>query len=315
MPNAVIIFVVLLVFVGTLVIGGLAWGSFRSRREARDRALARRIGSLDDNSDDALFRLSVRDPIAESLGRLGKELESLLIQADADYMLQGLLIRVAMYSMTGVLFLGLLTRHGGALGGALFGLVPILILRGQAAKRARRLSEQLPEALDLVGRSLQAGHGLSDAMRLCAEEMPLPVASEFGHVFEEHNLGRDLRDALNSLSLRNPKNFDLKIFVSSVLLQRDTGGNLIEILENISRTIRDRFVFKAKVKALTAEARFSAMILGGLPFALLGILLFMRPEYLVPLIADPIGHVLVLIAVSCFVLGTIVMMRISSIDV
>jgi len=315
MNNAIVIFLVLLVFVGTLVMGGLAFGSWRSREAARARAIARRLGTLEDGKEESLFRNQSRDPVAEQLGSVGRNLDALLIQADAEYGLSGLFMRMALYSTIGLLLFGLTTRHPGSVAGALLGFIPVLILNAQAAKRAKRLSEQLPEALDLVGRSLQAGHGLSDAMRLCAEEMPMPVAQEFGRVFEEHNLGRDLRDAMNNMAQRNPRNFDLKIFVSSVLLQRDTGGNLIEILENISRTIRNRFVFKAKVKALTAEARFSAMILAGLPFVLLTIIAFMRPEYLSPFINDPMGHMLAGIALGTFTMGIFVMVRISSIEV
>ncbi len=315
MNNAVLIFVVLAVFVATLVIGGLAWGSYQSQQEARARAIARRIGTLGESEEGGLFRMSARDPLAESMGSIGSDLELLLLQAGGEYDLRGLFVRISLFSLIGVLILGLTTRHPGAIAGLLLGLFPIMVLNTQAAARAKRLSEQLPEALDLVGRSLQAGHGLSDAMRLCAEEMPVPVAQEFGRVFEEHNLGRDLRDALTNLSARNPKNFDLKIFVSSVLLQRDTGGNLIEILENISRTIRDRFVFQAKVKALTAEARFSAIILAGLPFVLLGIIAFMRPSYLTPFIADPMGHLLAGLALGTFSIGVLVMIKISQIDV
>jgi len=315
MNNAIVIFLVLIVFVGTLVIGGLAMGSWRSRQAARSRAIARRLGTLEESVQDSLFRMQSRDPVAERLGAVGKDLEALMVQSDAEFPLSGLFVRMGLFATIGLLVLGIVTRHPGSILGILLGIVPVLILNSKAAERAKKLSEQLPEALDLVGRSLQAGHGLSDAMRLCAEEMPLPVAQEFGRVFEEHNLGRDLREAMNEMALRNPKNFDLKIFVSSVLLQRDTGGNLIEILENISRTIRDRFVFKAKVKALTAEARFSAMILAGLPFVLLTIIGFMRPEYLAPFIEDPLGHMLAAIALGTFTVGVFVMTRISSIEV
>ena len=101
------------------------------------------------------------------------------------------------------------------------------MLSGARASRARRWSGPRPDALDLVARSLQAGHGFSDAMKLCSEEMPAPVRDEFGRVFEENNLGRDMRECRNALSPRNTRNFDPKHFVSSVLLQRDTGRNLI----------------------------------------------------------------------------------------
>ena len=152
-------------------------------------------------------------------------------------------------------------------------------------------------------------------MKLCSEEMPSPVADEFGRVFEENSLGRDLRESFETLSLRNPRNFDLKLFVSSVLLQRDTGGNLIEILGNISKTIRDRFVFEAKVRALTAEARISAIILGSLPFAILGLITWMRPDYLMPLWNDPFGNKIVAGALLWFGVGILVMRNVSTVEV
>jgi tight adherence protein B len=216
--------------------------------------------------------------------------------------------------LIGAIVLGIITRGPMALLGAIFGVVPILMLNAKATERARSLSELLPDALDLIARSLQAGHGLADAMKLCSEEMPSPVSDEFGRVFEENSLGRDLRDSFETLTLRNPRNFDLKLFVSSVLLQRDTGGNLIEILGNISKTIRDCFVFHRKVKALTAESRLSALILGGLPFVVTFLIMMMRPEYLTPLVTDPIGHWMLGFCFVSFTSGILVMRRISQIE-
>jgi tight adherence protein B len=151
-------------------------------------------------------------------------------------------------------------------------------------------------------------------MRMCAEEMPMPISMEFGRVYEEHNLGRDLRDCLYNMTKRNPRNFDLRIFISSVLLQRDTGGNMIEILQNISKTIRDRFIFRGKVKALTAEARFSAYILGGLPFLVTGAIVTLNPEYLDPLFEDPLGHMFLGMVVCLFCTGIFVMRKVSQVE-
>ena len=142
----------------------------------------------------------------------------------------------------------------------------------------------------------------------------MPIAMEFGRVYEEHNLGRDLRDALYNLIRRNPQNFDLRIFVSSTLLQRDTGGNMIEILQNISKTIRDRFIFRGKVKALTAEARFSAYILGGLPFVVTAAIVALRPDYLDPLLEDPLGHFFLGLVACLFFTGVFVMRKVSQVE-
>jgi tight adherence protein B len=314
MNPALVVILTVVVFVGTLVVATFAWGTLQSREAERSRLVARRLGTLTEEEEDSLFRPNARDPIAASLGDYGRALEARLLQAGQPYPFSGLVTRAALWGVGGLLVGGVVFRSPLALAGLLFAGVPVMLLGRAAEQRAAALSQQLPDALDLISRSLQAGHGLSDALKLCAEEMQPPVAQELGRVFEEHNVGRDLRDALQNLSVRNPTSFDIKIFVSSVLLQRDTGGNLIEILDNISRTIRDRFVFQAKVKALTAEARISAYILGGLPFVLLTLIAAIRPFYLLPLVTDPLGIKLAIGAVSLFGTGVFVMSRISSVE-
>ncbi len=303
-----------MVVVGVLMSTSFAFASWQSRRQAQARALSRRLGTLSDQGGDDLFRQNAEDPLADSLGDLDRDLARLLAQAGAAYPLQGLVLRMALFSVAGLLVLGMVFQSPMAAAGVALGALPVVLLNARAKQRALDLSAQLPDALDLVSRSLQAGHGLSDALRLCAEEMPAPVSQEFGRVFDEHNLGRDLREALTSMSDRNPRNFDLKIFVSSVLLQRDTGGNLIEILDNIATTIRDRFVFKAKVKALTAEARISAMILGSLPVLMMLLISAVRPEYLTPLFQDDLGRVFLVLAGGLYATGILVMRLMSQVE-
>jgi len=142
----------------------------------------------------------------------------------------------------------------------------------------------------------------------------MPIARELGQVYEQHNLGRDFRECMTELAQRNPHNFDLKIFVSSLLLQRETGGNLIEILDNIAATIRARFVFKAKVKALTAEARMSALILGLLPFVVSGAIALLRPGYLGALIADPMGLNMLAICGMLYIAGAVMMRGLARVE-
>ena len=313
--NTVQILVVILAFIGVMLTGTFLYWGLRSRSEAEDRELARRLGTLSNDREETLFRLNARDPLADALGAIGDGLDDLIRQAGSPYELSGLFVRMSVWAIAGTLILGVLTKGPAALIGGALGLIPLALLKSTADARARLLTEQLPDALDLVGRSLQAGHGLSDAMRLCAEEMSVPVSQEFGRVYEENNLGRDMRESLNGLSQRNPRNFDLRIFVSSVLLQRDTGGNLIEILDNISSTIRERAVFKKKVSALTAEARISALILGSLPFVLAILILVVQPAYLAPLLTDSWGHMLLFGAGSLFFVGVFVMIKLCEIEV
>jgi len=145
--------------------------------------------------------------------------------------------------------------------------------------------------------------------------MPMPIAAEFARIQEEVRFGREYREAFDKLLERNPGVFDLRIFVSSVMLQRDTGGNLIEILESISDTIRSRFLFDAKVKAMTSEARFSALILGGLPLGVLGILSVMNPDYLDPLWNTTKGNGIVGVSIVLYAVGITIMRDMSNVEV
>lgn len=302
-------------FVGLAMAASFLYWGLKAREDSARRELARRLGTLAEKPEDRLFRLQVKDTAADALGFLGETLDAIIRQSGEELLVSELLVRCGLFAFIGSVIFIFVT--GGAIGliGSVLGLIPILILSSQGAERARKLSEQLPDALDLVGRSLQAGHGFSDALRMCAEEMPLPISAEFGRVYEEHRLGRDFRECLSSLTVRNPSNFDLKIFVSAVLLQRDTGGNLIEILDNISKTVRDRFVLAAKVKALTAEARISAVILGMIPIFVTLALLVIRREYLVPLVSDPVGPYILGTAIGMFAMGVVVMVRLSRVEI
>lgn len=313
--NLVVALVSTFVFVGLMLGGSFLYWSVKAREEAAAKELARRLGTLSEKSEDRLFRIQTQDASAEALGGIGDSLDSMIRQAGEDISVSDVLTRAGISALIGLLLMGFLTKNILAVLGLAAGFVPVMLLINKGNKRALKLSEQLPDALDLVGRSLQAGHGFSDALRMCAEEMAMPIAQEFGRVYEEHNLGRDFRECLNSLVRRNPSNFDLKIFVSAVLLQRETGGNLIEILDNIAKTVRDRFVFAAKVKAITAEARISAVILGSMPVLVTFALSIIRPEYLQPLLNDRIGNLFAGGAGGLFISGIFVMYQLSKVEI
>jgi tight adherence protein B len=145
--------------------------------------------------------------------------------------------------------------------------------------------------------------------------MPEPLAFEFGRVFEEVRFGKEWRDALNALIDRNPTVFDLRLFVSSVLLQRETGGNMIETLANIANTIRSRYVFDAKVAAMTAEARTSGFVLAGMPAGVILMIVLANAEYLDPLIYDPLGNAIVMLCVCMYGFGLYIMKIASQVEV
>jgi tight adherence protein B len=191
----------------------------------------------------------------------------------------------------------------GAVSGLLGFSLPILWVLVERSRRSQKLSEQLPEALDMIVRSLRAGHGVSAGFKLVATEMPVPIAVEFGRCFEEQNVGVEFRVAVENMTKRVPQNLDLRIFAVSVVIQHETGGNLVEILEQIAGMLRERFKFYGKLRALTAEGRVSGIVLGSLPFVSAVLISILNPEYLVPLFVDPIGRMVLFAGVVSWVLG------------
>ncbi|MEQ1564975.1 MAG: type II secretion system F family protein [Myxococcota bacterium] len=320
MPNTLLVLILSVVFTAVLATGqGLYW-AWVAKKEREQEELLRRLGSggggpSGDANEAALFRDQAADSVAGALGSLGESLQNSLRAADAGYSVTNLLIRCAAVAVVGALLGMLLVHPVIGLVFAAVGYVPIVLVQNQARARVRRLVEQLPDSLELMARALSAGVGLSDAFRMVQEEMPMPIAAEFGRVQEEVRYGRDYREAFDKMLERNPGVFDLRIFVSSVMLQRDTGGNLIEILENISDTIRSRFLFDAKVRAMTSEARFSALILGGLPIMVALVLMVMNPTYLVPLVTTPLGYAICAICVLMYIVGILLMVAVSSVEV
>lgn len=315
MPPSVTIFIIAVIFTAIMGVSqGMYW-AYVARREREARELARRLGSMGEGEGPSLFREQARDAVANALGGLGAHLQETLRMADLHYGV-GQLVGQCVGSAVIVAVLGLYFIGLPALMIApLAGLVPYGLVRKAGTDRSKALVEQLPDTLDLMARSLQAGLGLSDAMKLVAEEMPLPVAAEFGRVFEEVRFGRDYREAFEKLLTRNPGIFDLQLLVSSILLQRETGGNLIEILDNIAETIRARFLFQAKVAALTSEAKFSALVLGSLPFGVATMISITQPAYLAPLFTDPMGNFLLGFAICMYALGLFMMNAVSQVEV
>lgn len=229
----------------------------------------------------------------------------------------------------------LLYTAGGTVIGALLGfLLPILVTREfsmivfafagfagpyvyAARKRAARLrqfEEQLPEALDFVARAMRAGHAFSVALEMLAAESQEPIRSEFRQVFNEMNLGSSLDSALKGLATRVDI-IDIKFFVSAVLLQRETGGSLGEVLSKLSHTIRERFRLKGHVRALTAHSRLTAVVLSAMPIVVVMLLSAAQPSYLRILAVDPLGRFLAIAAVIAQVMAYIVIKRLVAIKI
>src|SRR5437667_3236266 len=186
--------------------------------------------------------------------------------------------------------------------------LPILVLSYIGRRRIRRFTAQLPDALDMMVRSLRAGHPISASMGLIAREMPDPIGSDFGLVFDETTYGLELSEALENLSRRYEVT-DLRFMVVAIKVQLGTGGNLAEILAALSRVIRDRQRMDLKVKALSAEGRFSAYVLSVLPFLVMGGMLLINPGYFAEAAPDPTFKLLIGAALSGILTGIVIMYR------
>jgi tight adherence protein B len=198
--------------------------------------------------------------------------------------------------------------------GIIMFVVPFAWLLNKRRARLKSFAGQLPDALELVARALRAGHSLAAGMHVVAEEMPSPIADEFNRVYEEQNLGIPVEEAMKSMCDRVP-NLDLRFFVTSVLIQRTTGGDLAEILDKIGYVIRERFRILGQVKALTAEGRLSGVILIALPFGLFLMMLHIKPDYIEKLWTHPLGVKMSIAALIMQVLGAVVIKKIVNIKV
>jgi tight adherence protein B len=197
---------------------------------------------------------------------------------------------------------------------ALLGAIPYFYLVWQKSQRLARFERQLPEALELVSRALRAGHAFSVGLKMVGEEAANPIGKEFRRVFDEVSMGVALPQALENMTHRLDS-VDLRFFITSVLVQRETGGNLAEIIDSLAALIRQRFELQLRVKALSAEGRMSAALLLGLPIVI-GIALFkISPEYMKVLFADPMGQNLATFGSIMMILGAVVMKRMVDIKV
>ena len=199
-------------------------------------------------------------------------------------------------------------------GGCVLGLVPLFWLMFRRGRRMKKFGAQLPDALELISRALRAGHSLAAGFNLVQSEMSAPIGIEFGRVFEEQNLGISLEEALLSLTERVP-NLDLKFFATAVTLQRQTGGDLAEILDKIGYLVRERFKIFGQIAALTGEGRLSGIVLLALPPVLFVVVYKMNPEYIALLFTDEMGRKMLAGAIVMQLLGALMIRKIINIKV
>ncbi|MFO0937312.1 MAG: type II secretion system F family protein [Gemmataceae bacterium] len=300
--------------VGMLVMGGVfALLAAFFRKEESGRASERLdllVGrnTRKDSSSDMLLKQALQEVdkknILDKLTPSGLNLGKMLEQADANVQPSALMgVALASSVVGGVISAWLVNIYVLPVGAAVCGSVPFVWLWWKRKARLAKFAAQLSDAMELTARALRAGHSLAAGMHVVAEEMPPPISKEFGRIYEEQNLGISLDDAFKGLCDRVP-NLDLKFFVTAVAIQRQTGGDLAEILDRIGYVIRERFKIQGQVKALSAEGRLSGVVLIALPIGLFIMLLFMKPDYISELWTDPMGIKMSIFAIVMMLIGS-----------
>jgi tight adherence protein B len=300
--------------VSFLVLKGAGGGRTAERLDA----LVARRGSKDSSTDLMIKQALVEVGKQNMLERLTPEffrMSKVFEQADVKIKPSALFgIALGCALVGGLISTLLVNMYVAPVGASVLFSIPLVWLWWKRAQRLKKFGAQLPEAMELVARALRAGHSLAAGLHVVADEMPDPIAKEFGRAYEEQNLGVSLDEALLHMCDRVP-NLDLRFFVTSVNIQRQTGGDLAEILDRIGHVIRERFKILGQVKALTAEGRLSGVVLIALPIGLFLMMLHMKPDYIKLLWTDPMGIQMSIGAIILMIVGSICIKKIVDIKV
>ncbi len=245
-----------------------------------------------------------------------QRLDNLIIKANAKFPMGFYILFALLMAALGFLF-GTLIIENQILAFVfipLFGCLPFFYLVFLKQQRMQRMRKQMVEALDLISRALKAGHAFTSGLKLAADEFDDPLGPEFTETLDEINFGVSVPAALINLAKRVDCS-EMKYFVVGVILQRETGGNLAELMDTLANLIRERFKFDGKVRTLSAEGRLSAVVLVALPFAIIAYLKLTQPDYMNLLFTDPIGRVMAVVAGIMMIIGMIVMKKMIKIEV
>ena len=271
------------------------------------------VGQLERPKD----RLSAVGGVERLLSRahgVSGPLDKLVTQSGLKITVGTLVMASILAALGGYLLVKWLTYYTylGLAAAPIFGVIPYLVVRFYRTKRLNKFEEQFPEAIDLLARALRAGHAFPTGLQMVADEIPEPVGEEFKLMYDRQNFGMPLNDALKGLAERIPI-LDAKFFATAVLTQRETGGNLSEVLDNLSVVIRDRFKVKRQVRVLTAHGRITGWILAALPPALAVILTFVSPEHMKTMVTDPLGIQMLALGGGLQVVGTLAIRKLVNI--
>ena len=297
---------------------------FGESRKTRKKLKAR-LGQIQHELGQSSFSSLLREKYLRELSPLERALEELPYMAALSETIEQagrttlahrvVLLAAALGAIAGAVVWTLMhSALLAALAAVVAGAVPFLKISRERAKRMEKLEEQLPEAIDMMKRALRAGHPFSGAIKLVSEELEAPLGKEFETTFADLNYGNDVRRAMLGLLQRVPS-VPVMALVTSVLVQKETGGNLAEILGQISSVVRGRFRLERKIKTLSAEGRLSAWILAMVPLVLFIVISVTTPRYLPVLIEDPIGQKLMIFGVVAGVIGILWIRKIIRIEV
>jgi tight adherence protein B len=310
-----------------VALGVFALGALLDQRSSKARLLRERLETVQKAAetkpgeelalvrDDMLSKIPALDNLLRRSERISK-LQTLLEQANVNMRAGNVLLLCILSGAALGLVVVLFTSFPQFvwLGVILGAILPYSYANYRRAKRFQKFEELFPEAIDTLARAVRAGHAFTTALELIASEISDPVASEFRKLFEEQKFGMPVRDALLNLTERVPL-VDVKFFVTAVMLQRETGGNLAEILDNLSYVIRERFKIMRQVRVHTAQGRLTMMLLMGLPPIIVVTMQVMNPTFIEPLFKDFIGHILIVAGITLQTIGYFVIRRVIQIHV
>jgi tight adherence protein B len=322
MPALLALLIFVVVAAGVFVIGSLL-----DQRNARARLLRDRLASVQKpverqpSEELALLRDEMLSeiPAFDTLLRRSvtiSNLQTMLEQANLDVRAGNILLLCGVSAVVLGVLVTLISGSAifGVAGVLLGALAPYSYASWRRTRRFQKFEEIFPEAIDTLARAVRAGHAFTTALELISNEVGEPIATEFRKLYEEQKFGLPVRDALMNLTERIPL-VDVKFFVTAVMLQRETGGNLAEILDNLSYVIRERFKIMRQVRVYTAQGRLTMLLLMGLPPMIITAMLFLSPQFIHPLFSDPIGHTLVVVGITLQTVGYFVIRRIIQIQV
>jgi tight adherence protein B len=311
-----------------IVVLGIVLGAYFAlvvRQESSERStLLRRLGTKTgvgaakavqlEKKEERLSNVRAVQAMLSRATGLSGPLERLVTQSGLKITVGTLVMTSLLAAVAGYALVKWLTYYTylGLAAAPLFGMIPYLIVRYARNKRLELFEEQFPEAIALIARALRAGHAFPTGLQMVADEIPKPVGAEFKLVYDRQSFGMSLNEALKGMAERVPV-LDARFFVTAVLTQRETGGNLSEVLDNLANVIRERFNVKRQVRVVTAHGRITGWILAALPPALAVILCFVSPEHMKTMVTDPLGIKMLAIGGTMQAIGTVIIRKLVNI--